>query len=70
MGNVILQVASALNHISSLQYVHRNVRARNVLLNRDSSCVLSGFGYVARLNKNGKYFKRDGKSAAGMGKVI
>jgi serine/threonine protein kinase len=43
-----LQVARALQYLHSAKYVHRDVAARNVLVDDDDSLKLSDFGLVLR----------------------
>jgi len=50
----------ALRYVAEMKFVHRNVRAVNVLLDGDFTCKLSGFGYAANLNSNGFYFAKKG----------
>ena len=54
------QIALALDHVTSMHYVHRNVRAQNVLLSRNMVCKLTGFSYAVQLNKDGVYFTTEG----------
>jgi serine/threonine protein kinase len=45
------EIASGLMTMHSLGYVHRDIKASNVLLSATGNCVLSDFGYAKKLDE-------------------
>jgi len=54
------QVVSALQHVSVMRYIHRNVKASNVLVDSCLNCKLSGFGHARKMDETGKYREQEG----------
>ncbi|KAI6177725.1 Protein kinase domain-containing protein [Aphelenchoides bicaudatus] len=54
------QVSSGLEYLNSLNLIHRDVAARNILLDKNNTCKLSDFG-LCRLAQNLNYQSKRGK---------
>ena len=57
---VILKVSEGLLHISKLNYVHRSIKAANILITDNCTCKVGGFGYLVKM-KEGTYFETQSK---------
>ena len=56
-----LQVADGMAFIESRHYIHRDLRAANVLVNSDLICKIADFG-LARLIEDNEYTAREGNN--------
>lgn len=55
MMNFGHQIAMGMLHLSSLNLVHMDLAARNVLLHTDSLCKVADMGITRELDKKGEY---------------
>lgn len=55
-----LQVAEGMAFIEQKNYIHRDLRAANILVNDELICKIADFG-LARLIENNEYTAREGK---------
>jgi serine/threonine protein kinase len=57
----MLEVCSALIYMTQKGYVHRDIAARNVLLNSERMAKVSDFGLCRQVDKDGLCVEKDGK---------
>lgn len=56
-----LQVADGMAFIERKNYIHRDLRAANILVSHELTCKIADFG-LARLIENNEYTAREGNS--------
>lgn len=54
------QIASGMAYVERMNYVHRDLRAANILVGENLVCKLADFG-LARLIEDNEYTARQGK---------
>lgn len=55
-----LQVADGMAFIEARNYIHRDLRAANILVSQERICKIADFG-LARLIEDNEYTAREGK---------
>lgn len=55
-----LQIAEGMAFIEELNYIHRDLRAANILVSDTLSCKIADFG-LARLIEDNEYTAREGR---------
>lgn len=55
-----LQIASGMAYVERMNYVHRDLRAANILVGENLVCKVADFG-LARLIEDNEYTARQGK---------
>lgn len=56
---VLLQIASGMAYVERMNYVHRDLRAANILVGENLVCKVADFG-LARLIEDNEYTARQG----------
>ena len=56
----IVQVAAGMAYIERNSYIHRDVRAANILVGKNQVCKVADFG-LARLIEDDEYNAREGE---------
>lgn len=59
-----LQIASGMAYVERMNYVHRDLRAANILVGENLVCKVADFG-LARLIEDNEYTARQGGSSRG-----
>lgn len=57
---VLLQIAEGMAYIEKKNYIHRDLRAANVLVSESLICKIADFG-LARVIEDDEYSAREGK---------
>ncbi len=57
-----LQVADGMSFIEAKNYIHRDLRAANILVSHELICKIADFG-LARLIEDNEYTAREGNKA-------
>lgn len=63
-GSLSLQIASGMAYVERMNYVHRDLRAANILVGENLVCKVADFG-LARLIEDNEYTARQGGSSWG-----
>lgn len=63
-GCLSLQIASGMAYVERMNYVHRDLRAANILVGENLVCKVADFG-LARLIEDNEYTARQGGGAQG-----
>lgn len=63
-GSLSLQIASGMAYVERMNYVHRDLRAANILVGENLVCKVADFG-LARLIEDNEYTARQGGSSRG-----
>jgi tyrosine-protein kinase Src len=61
-----IQIASGMAYVERMNYVHRDLRAANILVGDNMVCKVADFG-LARLIEDNEYTARQGKTTRGRG---
>ena len=61
-SSVALQIADGMAFIERMNYIHRDLRAANILVGDNLVCKIADFG-LARLIEDNEYTARQGKSS-------
>lgn len=61
-GSLSLQIASGMAYVERMNYVHRDLRAANILVGENLVCKVADFG-LARLIEDNEYTARQGGSS-------
>ena len=61
--SIVLQLAKALDYLSSLNFIHRDIAARNCLLNTQLTAKIADFGLSRNLNAQNYYRIGGGKKS-------
>lgn len=59
---VLLQIAEGMAYIEEKKYIHRDLRAANVLVSESLLCKIADFG-LARVIEDDEYSAREGKES-------
>lgn len=66
MSFPFLQIAEGMAFIEKRNYIHRDLRAANILVSALLVCKIADFG-LARVIEDNEYMAREGAGAAGEG---
>uniref|UniRef100_A0A3Q2CUJ3 Protein kinase domain-containing protein n=1 Tax=Cyprinodon variegatus TaxID=28743 RepID=A0A3Q2CUJ3_CYPVA len=55
------QIAEGMAYIEQKNYIHRDLRAANILVNKSLVCKIADFG-LARIIEDNEYTAREGRS--------
>lgn len=61
-ARLCLQIASGMAYVERMNYVHRDLRAANILVGENLVCKVADFG-LARLIEDNEYTARQGEQA-------
>lgn len=64
-----LQVADGMAFIEARNYIHRDLRAANILVSHELICKIADFG-LARLIEDNEYTAREGKKRSFTSQVL
>lgn len=59
--SVPTQIAEGMAYIERRNYIHRDLRAANILVNKSLVCKIADFG-LARIIEDNEYTAREGES--------